>query len=157
MLTRINKAREDREAGFTLIELLVVVAIIAILAVIAIPIFNSLRDSAASTAAESDIRNAVTTIEVGYTQEGSFPLTADVDANGVPGYDDGTGTIVPLEISLAPDTGVQYTSDGASFTLTGCSVGVPDGNATVYTWDSDTGSFSTITENTNCTLTAGWN
>ncbi len=162
MLTRINKQREDRESGFTLIELLVVVAIIAILAVIAIPIFNSLRDSAASTAAESDIRNAVTTIEVYYTQEGSFPAKdgtsgAPVDAAGD-----------ALEISFADDTALYYTQvgSGADFTLAGCSTAVPDGQATWYEWSSATGSFSSVTEESTCTtdgtaggtaLASGWN
>lgn len=162
MLTRINKAREDRQAGFTLIELLVVVAIIAILAVIAIPIFNSLRDSAASTAAESDIRNAVTTIEVTYTQDGSFP-TKD-GATNAPLNAAGDA----LEISFADDTALLYTQvgGGADFTLAGCSLGVPGGQATWYEWDSTTGSFATITEDAYCTtdgtaggaaLASGWN
>lgn len=84
MLTRINQAREDREAGFTLIELLVVVAIIAILAVIAIPVFGALRDNAANSAAEAELKNAATALEVYYTQNSDYPTTsalATSDAN----------------------------------------------------------------------------
>lgn len=138
MLTRIMKPREDREAGFTLIELLVVVAIIAILAVIAIPLFNNLRDNAANTAAESDVRNAVTTIEVTYTQDGRFPT--DVAA-AVPTDQAGAD----LAINIAPDTALLYTSaDGTEFTLQGCNTSVPD--AAVYIWDSTTGSFDADTD-----------
>ena len=76
MLTRINKARDEREAGFTLIELLVVVIIIGILAAIAIPVFLNQRDSARAAASESDVRNAAIQLETYYTQNGDYPAAA---------------------------------------------------------------------------------
>jgi type IV pilus assembly protein PilA len=54
------RARPDDE-GFTLIELMVVVLIIAILIAIAIPTFLGAQNRARDRAAQSDLRNALTT------------------------------------------------------------------------------------------------
>jgi type IV pilus assembly protein PilA len=126
MLTRINTAREDREAGFTLIELLVVVAIIAILAVIAIPVFGALRDNAANSAAEAEVKNAATALEVYYTQNSSYPAAATVAADA--------------GITISENVAMDYTlaADGASYTLAGCNIDTQE----KFTWDSATGSFT---------------
>ena len=54
---------KKNEKGFTLIELLVVVAIIGILAAIAIPQFATYRAQAFCSRVESDVKNAVITLE----------------------------------------------------------------------------------------------
>jgi type IV pilus assembly protein PilA len=72
MLTRIKKAQQDGDEGFTLIELLVVVIIIGILAAIAIPTFLSQREKAWKRAAQSDLRNAATVMEEGYSDDGTY-------------------------------------------------------------------------------------
>jgi type IV pilus assembly protein PilA len=55
------RARPDDDGGFTLIELMVVVLIIAILIAIAIPSFLGAQNRARDRAAQSDLRNALTT------------------------------------------------------------------------------------------------
>jgi type IV pilus assembly protein PilA len=136
MLTRINKAREDREGGFTLIELLVVVAIIAILAVIAIPIFNNFRDNAANSAVQAETKNAATLLETFYTQNGSYPASqTDFDS---------------LNINVSEGTALTYTVDTTSDTydLAGCSVST----GVQYNWASEDGTFGT---DGTCTTTTG--
>ena len=60
------------QKGFTLIELLVVVAIIGILAAIAIPQFASYRRQAFCARVESDLKNAMTTIEAFYAANETY-------------------------------------------------------------------------------------
>jgi len=63
-LYKARTTRHEGEAGFTLIELLVVVVILGILIAIAIPTYLSYRKSANDKAAQSDLRNAISTFEV---------------------------------------------------------------------------------------------
>ena len=81
MLTRIKKAQQDREDGFTLIELLVVVIIIGILAAIAIPTFLNQREKAWKRAAQSDLRNAATVMEEGFSDDGTYANVTVADFN----------------------------------------------------------------------------
>ena len=71
------KARlgRDDEQGFTLIELMVVVLIIAILLAIAIPTFLGAKNTANSRAAQSSLRNALTSEQTYWTNNQSFTAT----------------------------------------------------------------------------------
>ncbi|MGE0827086.1 MAG: type IV pilin protein [Candidatus Binatia bacterium] len=60
------------QKGFTLIELLVVVAIIGILAAIAIPQFAAYRQQAFCSRVESDLKNAMTTLEAFYASNETY-------------------------------------------------------------------------------------
>ena len=72
-LAKIRERRADDEKGFTLIELLVVVVIMGILIAIAIPVYLNYKKDANDKAAESDLRNAVTTLELCLTENESYP------------------------------------------------------------------------------------
>jgi type IV pilus assembly protein PilA len=75
MLKLLKKRLSKREDGFTLIELLVVVVIIGILIGIAIPVYLNYRKSANDKSAQSDLRGAVSTLEVCNSDTGGYPTS----------------------------------------------------------------------------------
>ena len=80
----IQKLRGENEKGFTLIELMIVIAIIGILAAIAIPNFVSYRQKSFNSAAQSDLKNAVTAQEAYYVDEDTY---SDYATLGVTGWE----------------------------------------------------------------------
>ena len=78
----IQKLRGSNEKGFTLIELMIVIAIIGILAAIAIPNFVSYRQRSYNSAAQSDLKNAVTAQEAYYVDWGTYGNTTTELADG---------------------------------------------------------------------------
>src|SRR5439155_23992210 len=75
--SRMREKRAGGDHGFTLIELLVVVVIIGILVAIAIPVYVSYRKGAENRSAQSDLRNAITSVEQCYADNGNvYPAAA---------------------------------------------------------------------------------
>src|SRR5581483_1692650 len=72
MIQRISDALQRRDEGFTLIELMVVVLIIGILIAIAIPTFLGARKRAQERAAQSSLRNTLTSAKAIFTDNEDY-------------------------------------------------------------------------------------
>ena len=72
-----------KQVGFTLIELLVAIAILSLLASIALSHFQNYKIRALDTAARSDLKNAITTLETYYLDNDIYPAdSSDLLSNG---------------------------------------------------------------------------
>ena len=145
MADRLRDRRRSDE-GFTLIELLVVVVILGILIGIAIPVYLNYRKSANDKAAQSDLRNAISTLEVCYS-DGGYPTAVNTTTGAL------TGCTSQGTVKLSSGTTVKYVGTTASYVMTSQNSG---GTTTRwYCYASTTGgSVTTRTTEISDTATA---
>ena len=129
--SRTRKADgERREDGFTLIELLVVVVIIGILIGIAIPVYLNYRKSANDKAAQSDLRGAVSTLEVCNSDNSAYPTA--VTSAGVM-----TGCAGQTKVQISSGTSFNYYASGTTnYIMTATNSG---GAPKIYCYASEAG------------------
>lgn len=99
------------EHGFTLIELMVVVLIIAILIAIAIPTFLGARERAQDRAAQSSLRNGLTTAKEIFTDNEDYTEADALTLGGAePSLDfrDGGNSTGPKDVSVAAPSQTEF-------------------------------------------------
>lgn len=119
----IKKLYRDK-SGFTLVELMIVIIILAILTGIAVPSYMVLKDRARKAAAQSELKNIATALEMYYADEETYPCVNEWNTaleNG--GYMNPVKTTDPWGNA----DGYVYTSEDitTTYTLT-CAAADPD-------------------------------
>jgi type IV pilus assembly protein PilA len=152
LVSKLREKRAQDENGFTLIELLVVVAILGVLIAIAIPLYLNYRKGANDSATQSDVRNAISVLEVCNASNASYPALAA-------GTTWTTATVAPCagqQINLSSGTSLKYTSSATTAPATSYILVGTNANGAVkfYCYNSASGGAVTTLPATVTTLSA---
>jgi type IV pilus assembly protein PilA len=149
---RIN----NKDEGFTLVELMVVVLIIAILIAIAIPTFLGARERAQDRAAQSNLRNALTSAKVYFTDTEDYAVGVG-DLNAIEPSLNMTATNAPVQgdvgYTLEPlvsDQLITFVAVSGSTTWFCISDNAAAGGGTTYNSSAAAANAAAIDINAEC-------
>ena len=117
------------QKGFTIVELLIVIVVIGILAALVLNTFAGVQKRARDSERLTDIKSLSTQLERYYTDNGKYPLIADVTTANLKGIDAGaltapgqTGTSLSATATPSKDQYGYITFDDAT-TPVACTTG----------------------------------